>query len=120
MPRMPRRPIREVRLYKKASGQEATLCFVGHVPMENRHGLVVSTRLTSAAGAAEREAAVALLKAWPTTQRITLTADNNYDTAAFVDALWARQVTPHVAQHTTRRTSAIDGRTTRHPGYAIS
>jgi transposase len=110
----------EARLYKKAAGQEAKLCFLGHVRMENRHGLVVTTRLTLATGTAEREAAVAWLKARPTTQRITLGGDKNYDTAAFVDALRVRQVTPHVAPHTTRRTSALDGRTTRHPGYAIS
>lgn len=62
----------EARLYKKAAGQEAKLCFLGHVLMENRHGLVVNTRLTPATGTAEREAAVALLDARPTTRRITL------------------------------------------------
>jgi transposase len=110
----------EARLYKKAAGQEAKLCFLGHVLMENRHGLVVTTRLTPATGTAEREAAVALLNARPTTRRVTLGGDKNYDTHQFVHDLRARQVTPHVAQHTTRRTSAIDGRTTRHPGYVIS
>lgn len=110
----------EARLYKKATGQEAKLCFLGHVLMENRHGLVVQSTVTPATGTAEREAAVALVDARPTTRRITLGGDKNYDTAAFVDALRARQVTPHVAQYTTRRSSAIDGRTTRHPGYAVS
>jgi hypothetical protein len=110
----------EARLYKKAAGQEAKLCFLGHVLMENRHGLVVNATVTPATGTAEREAALALVDAQVSPRRITLGGDKNYDTAAFVDALRARQVTPHVAQHMTRRTSAIDGRTTRHPGYATS
>jgi hypothetical protein len=110
----------EARLYKKAAGQEAKLCFLGHVLMENRHGLVVHATVTPATGTAEREAALALVDTRPPTRRITLGGDKNYDTAAFVDALRERQVTPHVAQHTTRRTSAIDGRTTRHSGYAVS
>lgn len=110
----------EARLYKKASGQEAKLCFLGHVLMENRHGLVVNAMVTPATGTAERDAAVALVDARPSTRRITLAGDKNYDTAAFVDALRDRQVTPHVAQHTTGRRSAIDGRTTCHPGYAVS
>lgn len=110
----------EARLYKKAAGQEAKLCFLGHVLMENRHGLVVNATVTPATGTAEREAALALVDAQAPSRRITLGGDKNYDTAAFVEALRERQVTPHVAQHTTRRTSAIDGRTTRHPGYAVS
>jgi transposase len=110
----------EARLYKKAAGQEAKLCFVGHVLMENRHGLVVNTRLTTATGTAEREAALALLRERPGRQRVTVGGDKNYDTHAFVQDLRALQVTPHVAQHTTNRTSAIDGRTTRHPGYTVS
>lgn len=110
----------EARLYKKATGQEAKLCFLGHVLMENRHGLVVNTRLTPATGIAEREAALALVASRPTTQRITLGGDKNYDTQAFVQDLRAVRVTPHVAQHTTNRVSAIDGRTTRHSGYAVS
>ena len=110
----------EARLYKKAAGQEAKLCFLGHVLMENRHGLVVNALVTPATGTAEREAALALVDTRFPTRRITLGGDKNYDTAAFVDALRVRQVTPHVAQHTTNRASAIDGRTTRHPGYAVS
>lgn len=88
--------------------------------MENRHGLVVNTRLTPATGTAERETALALVKAQASTQRITLGGDKNYDTHAFVQDLRALQVTPHVAQHTTNRASAIDGRITRYPGYAVS
>jgi IS5 family transposase len=110
----------EARLYKKAAGQEAKLCFLGHVLMENRHGLVVQAMVTQATGTAEREAAVALVDTRSPTRRITLGGDKNYDTTACVDALRARRVTPHVAQHTTRRASAIDGRTTRHSGYAVS
>jgi len=106
----------EARLYKKAAGQEAKLCFLGHVLMENRHGLVVNTRLTPATGTAEREAAIALVDGRPTTRRITLGGDKNYDTQAFIQDLRMRQVTPHVAQHTTNRASAIAGRTTRPPG----
>jgi IS5 family transposase len=110
----------EAHLYKKAEGQEAKLCFLGHVLMENRNGLVVQATVTSATGTAERDAALALGDAQAPSRRITLGGDRNYDTAAFVEALRERQVTPHVAQHTTRRRSAIDGRTTRHPGYAVS
>lgn len=88
--------------------------------MENRHGLVVRATVTPATGTAEREAALALVDAQAPTRRITLGGDKHYDTAAFAEALRERQVTPHVAQHTTRRSSAIDGRTTRHPGYAVS
>jgi len=110
----------EARLYKKAAGQEAKLCFLGHVLMENRNGLVVQATVTPATGTAERDAALALVDAQAPAGRITLGGDKNYDTAAFVAALRERQVTPHVAQHLTRRTSAIDGRTTRHAGYAVS
>jgi transposase len=110
----------EARLYKKAQGQEAKLAYLGHVLMENRHGLVVDTRVTQATGTAEREAAVAMAEAIPGQQRATLGADKNYDTRDFVHELRERRVTPHVAQNTTGRSSAIDGRTTRHPGYAVS
>jgi len=110
----------EARLYKKAAGQEATLCFLGHVLMENRNGLVVQATVTPATGTAERDAALALLDVHAPTRRITLGGDKNYDTQAFVQDLRTKQITPHVAQHTTNRTSAIDGRTTRHPGYAVS
>jgi transposase len=110
----------EARLYKKARGQEAKLCYLGHVLMENRHGLVVDTRITPATGTAERDAALTMAEAIPGRHRVTLGADKNYDTRAFVRELRELQVTPHVAQHTTGRASAIDGRTTHHPGYAVS
>jgi transposase len=108
------------RLYKKAKGQEAKLAYLGHVLMENRHGLVVDTRVTQATGTAEREAALVLAEAIPGQQRATLGADKNYDTRDFVHELRELRVTPHVAQNTSGRSSAIDGRTTRHPGYAVS
>ncbi len=110
----------EARLYKKAAGQEAKLCFLGHVLMENRNGLVVDATVTPATGTAERDAALALVEAQAPSRRITLEGDKNYDTHQFVQDLRAQQITPHGAQHTTNRASAIDGRTTRHLGYTIS
>jgi transposase len=110
----------EARLYKKAKRQEARLAYLGHVLMENRHGLVVDTRVTQATGTAEREAALAMAEAMPGQHRITLGADKNYDTHDCVRELRELRVTPHVAQNTSGRSSAIDGRTTRHPGYAVS
>jgi hypothetical protein len=88
--------------------------------MENRHGLLVDIRVTQATGTAEREAALAMAEEIPCQQRVTLGADKNYDTRNCIRELRELRVTPHVAQHTTGRSSAIDGRTTRHPGYAIS
>ena len=76
--------------------------------------------MTQATGTAEREAAVDLVEALGGTQQITLGADKNYDTRSFVEELREMKVTPHVAQNDTNRASAIDGRTTRHPGYATS
>ncbi len=110
----------KARLFKKGKGKEAKLCFMGHVLMDNRHGLVVSPRLTAATGTAEREAAVDLVEAVPGRHRITVGADKAYDTREFVHALRALRAVPHVAQNRSGRASAIDGRTTRHPGYAVS
>jgi transposase len=110
----------EARLFKKGKGKEAKLCFMGLVLMENRHGLVVSPRLTAATGTAEREAAVGLVEAVPGRHRITVGADKAYDTQEFVQSLRALKAVPHVAQNCKGRKSAIDGRTTRHPGYAVS
>jgi transposase len=110
----------DARLYRKGSGKEAKLCYLGHVLMENRHGLVVDARLTLATGTAEREAAVAMIGDREGGHRITLAGDKNYDTKAFVAELRSLNVTPHVTQNTSGRSSAIDGRTTRHPGYALS
>ena len=104
-------------MYKKASGQEAKLCYLGHLLMENRNGLVVNTRLTQATGRAEREAALAMVATLPGFGRVTLGADKAYDAQAFVQELRDHCVTPHVAQ---KPATAIDGRTSRHLGYALS
>src|SRR4029077_21121808 len=96
------------------------LAYLGHVLMENRHALVVDARLTLATGTAEREAGLEMIAARPGNHRITLGADKAYDVTSFVTDLRQYNVTPHVAQNTTNRRSAIDGRTTRHAGYAIS
>ena len=93
---------------------------MGHALMENRNGLVVDHRLTRATGKAEREAAIEMLAAQPGETRKTVGADKGYDTADFVADCRAIGVTPHVAQNTKNRASAIDERTTRHPGYAVS
>ena len=110
----------EARLFKKSAGTQARLCYMGHVIMENRNGLAVSVRLTQASGTAEREACLEMLSDTGPNGRITLGADKQYDVQAFVNILRSLKVTPHVAQNDTNRASAIDGRTTRHPGYAIS
>ena len=96
------------------------LCHMGHLLMENRNGLIVDAMLTPATGTAEREAAEAMLGRQPGRHRATLGADKAYDAAGFVAGLRALNVTPHVAQNTSGRRSAIDARTTRHPGYAVS
>jgi IS5 family transposase len=88
--------------------------------MENRHGLVVGAKVTRATDTAEWEAAVDLVEALGGSQQITLGGDKNYDTRGFVEELREMEVTPHVARNDTNRASAIDGRTTRHPGYATS
>jgi len=112
-------PDPEARL-ARMKGEGAKLAYQGHVLMENRHGLVVDARLTPASGFAEREAALAMLGELPAGRRATLGADRGYDALAFVEGCRALGVTPHVAQHTTHRASRVDGRTTRHPGYAQS
>ena len=110
----------EARLARKGPGKEAKLCFAGHVLMENRNGLAVGVLVTEATGRAERQAAMDLLSRLRGAGRITLGGDKNYDTRGFVAKCREMRVTPHVAQNTKGRASAIDGRTTRHPGYAIS
>lgn len=112
----------EARLYRKGKGKEARLSFMGHALAENRHGLIVEASLTGATGTAEREAAKELIHAHApdSTRRLTLGADKAYDTAGFVADCRAMCVTPHVAQNTSGRSSAIDARTTRHEGYAVS
>ena len=116
----------DARLYRKADGRESRLCFMGHVLMENRNGLAADATLTRATGTAEREAALAMLDRRPIGRRVTLGADKAYDVAAFVDELRCRRVTPHIAvdgrvsKHGVVRRTAVDGRTTRHPGYHAS
>ncbi len=116
----------DARLYRKGNGQSSRLCFMGHLLMENRNGLIVDAAFTHATGTAEREAALAMLDRGKRRRRITLGADKAYDVAAFVEALRARRVTPHIARddHLTktgkRRRTSVDGRTTRHAGYAVS
>jgi transposase len=112
----------EARLYKKGPGKEAKLSYQGQVLMENRNGLVTGTRLTPATGTAEREAAVEMAQqiAGRDGHRVTVGADKAYDTHDFVRELRDLKVTPHVAQNSQNRSSAIDGRTTRHAGYALS
>lgn len=110
----------EARLYRRSNHGEAKLAYLGHILMENRNGLAVGGCITQATGYAEREAALELVQALPRNGRITLGADKAYDTEAFVAALRANQVTPHVAQNDTTKASAIDRRTTRHRGYGMS
>ncbi|MCP1972268.1 IS5 family transposase [Bradyrhizobium elkanii] len=111
----------DARLYRKGKGKETKLCFIGHGLMKNRHGLLVDACLTQADGHAERVAALHMIE--PRADRptaITLGADKAYDVEDFVNELRSMNVTPHVTQNTSGRRSTIDGRTTRHGGYAVS
>jgi transposase len=111
----------EARLYRKGSGMEARLCFIGHTLMENRSGLIVDTRLTAADGHAERIAALSMIEERADRPHaVTLGADKAYDAEDFVNELRSMNVRPHVAQNDNGRRSAIDRRTTRHAGYARS
>jgi transposase len=110
----------DARLYRKSSATGAVLSYQGHLLMEHRSGLVRDARVSLASGKGERETALEMLKDLPGMQRKTVAADKAYDTADFVAACREANVTPHVAQNTSGRSSAIDGRTTRHDGYALS
>ncbi len=111
----------DARLFRKGPGKEARLSFIGHALIENRNGLVVGAVARRASGHAERLAALALIEPYTERSRpVTLGADKGYDSGDFVMELRAQAVTPHVAQNQSGRRSAIDDRTTRHPGYAIS
>jgi transposase len=111
----------DAKLYRKGQGKEAKLCFMGHGLMENRHGLLIDACLTPADGHAERVAALHMIEPRADRPRaITLGADKAYDAEDFVNELRSMRVTPHVAQNTRGRSSAIDGRTTRYGGYAVS
>ncbi len=112
----------DARLFRKGKGKEAKLVFMGHALMENRNGLVIDFEVTAATGTAERETAVRQVDEAKQDgfRPATLGGDKNYDTKNFVANMRERDVTPHVAQNTSGRRSAIDGRTTRHAGYGIS
>jgi len=110
----------EAKLYRKSRGREAKLSYLGHVVIDNRHGLAVDATLTEANGRGEREAALEMAARLPGEGRVTLGADKGYDARDFVEGLRELEVTPHVAQNTSRRRSRIDGRTTRHDGYEKS
>jgi transposase len=119
----------EARLYKKGRGQPAKLSYMGHALMENRHGLAVDGGVTLATGTAEREATLTMLDRRPGRGRITLGADKAYDVRGFIGDLRRRQVTPHIAidghvrstaKTSWARSTALDRRTIRHPGYAVS
>src|SRR4051812_3400700 len=110
----------DARLYRKGANREARLGYLGHVLMEHRSGLIVRTHVTPADGYGERDAALVMVERQPGRHCITVAADKGYDTCDLVAGLRAMAATPHIAQHTTKRRSAIDGRTTRHAGYAIS
>ncbi len=108
----------DARLARKGKGKEAKLSYAGHVLMENRNGLVVNVRLTQATGPSGKRP----WRWWTPfrARQVTVGADKNYDAEAMVQQLRERKATPHVAQNQERRRSAIDSRTTRHPGYQIS
>jgi transposase len=110
----------DARLYKKANGQAAKLCHMGHVLIENRSCLVVDGTTTLATGTAEREAAVAMIGAIPGQHRITVGCDKAYATTDCVADMRGLDATLHVTQNDKARRSAIDGRTTRHAGYQVS
>src|SRR5579859_7242987 len=111
----------EARLAKKGKGKEAKLSYSQHALMENRNGLLVDLRIAPATGTAERETARDMLDELSGEQRLTVGGDKGFDTRQFVAECREMGVTPHVAQNiSANRTSAVDGRTTRHAGYTIS
>ena len=110
----------DAKLYRKSDAAPAILGYLAHGLMENRSGLIVDVETTPASGTAERDAAVTMLRRTVRQANATVGADKGYDTRDFVARVRARGVRPHVAQNTTHRRSAIDARTTRHPGYAVS
>jgi len=110
----------DARLYKKSPGTGAMLCFIGHVLMENRNGLIVQGDLTKPDGHAERKAALDMVRRQSpgSARRLTLGADKSYDAGGSFPICAKpalRRMSPKKARY-----SAIDGRTTRHEGYALS
>ena len=111
----------DARLYRKSNNTAATLCYAGHLLMENRSALIVDAELTIADGYAERATAIEMLTRLPkTARRRTIAGDKGYDTKGFVAEVRALGFTPHVALNTSRQRSAIDGRTTRHRDHEVS
>jgi transposase len=112
----------EARLYRKGGGQESRMSYLGHVLVENRNGLIVGAMATTADGFAERDAALLMVHDRRRNRKPirSVGADKGYDTHDFVTALREMKVRPHVSQNNKGRRSAIDARTTRHEGYAIS
>ena len=108
-----------MRLARKGKGKEAKLAFAQHVLMKNRNGLIVDVVMTEATGTAEREAALNMLDVRiPGRTQVTLAADRGYHTRDFIEECRARNVTPRIAMK--KKSSGIDGRTTRHEGYGVS
>ena len=111
----------EARLARKGEGKESKLSYCGNLLVENRNGLIVDAEVFQANGTAERDAALVMLEKLPGIQPVTVGGDKGFDTRDFVKECRNLRVTPHVAQNLGRRGgSAIDGRTTRHSGYALS
>jgi transposase len=111
----------EARMARKSNATAAKLSYAGHLLMEHRNALIIDIDLTEATGHAERDAALSMLRRQPArARRRTVAADKGYDTAGFVAEARDLGFTPHVAPNTTNRRSAIDGRTTRHAGHALS
>ena len=109
----------EARLYRKSFGTESKLCYAGHIVMDNRHGLAVDATVSPATGDAERAVALAMIDRIGGTRRVTVGADKGYDVRSFVQGLRVMNITPHIAAKRAGY-SALDARTTRHPGYALS
>jgi transposase len=116
----------DARLARKSDGQASIMAYAGHVLMENRNGLVAQVSLTHAGGTAERDAALGFAARLGARHQVTLGADKGYDVQGFIAELRRLRVTPHIAADRrvsktgVVRHSAVDGRTTRHPGYATS
>jgi hypothetical protein len=108
-------------LARKSEGKESRLSYSGNLLVENRNGLIVDAEVFQANGTAERDAALVMMERFPGTQPLTVGGDKGFDTFGFVEECRHLRVTPQVAQNLGRRGGrAIDGRTTRHSGYAIS
>jgi transposase len=111
----------EALLARKGEGKESKLSYCGNLLVENRNGLIVDAEVFQANGTAERDAALVMLEKLPGIKPVTVGGDKGFDTRDFVKECRNLGVTPHVAQNLGRRGgSAIDGRTTRHLGYALS